>query len=48
MIQTTDAFGQVTELIPNDGRKFVLVMAPSEREVRIVLSDRRLNEERVL
>jgi len=46
MIQTTNAFGQVTELIPIDGRKFVLVLAPSEREVQIVLSDRRLNEEK--
>ncbi len=45
-LQTTDAFGQITELIPNDGQKFVLVIAPSEKEVRIVLKDRRLNEER--
>lgn len=42
----TNAFGYETELIPNDGRKFVLVLAPSKRGVQIVLSDRRLNEEK--
>jgi len=44
--QTTNAFGQLTELIPNDGKKFVLVIAPSEKEVRFVPNDRRLNEEK--
>jgi GTPase SAR1 family protein len=45
-VQTTNAFGQRTELIPNDGKKFVLVIVPPEREVRLVPNDRRLNEEK--